>query len=260
MRQRTYLALAIAMGWVWFGLGSPGAEAGRIEFLGHQFVTCRVELPQDRLWLCWKDDAGQLLGSFTRLCRHLAGRGEEVTFAINAGIYSASFEPLGLHVEERRVLRPLNTGAYEGRQFNFYLKPNGVFFIKDGRPAIVETGEYERLALVPDLACQSGPLLLNRGMIHPAFRPGSTNLHWRSGVGVTRSNQAIFVLSVAPLCFHDFARVFKERLGCTEALYLDGDICAVYLPELGYKHDATTRYAGMFAVTRSRVRPANRTP
>ena len=38
-----------------------------------------------------------------------------------------------------------------------------------------------------------------------------------------------------------------------DALYLDGDICAIYLPELGYRgEDPGTRFAGMFAVAARR--------
>jgi len=92
-------------------------------------------------------------------------------------------------------------------------------------------------------------LLLTNGVIHPAFRPGSSNLHWRTGVGVTRENRVVFVLSKQTLNFHDFAVLFRDRLGGDQALYLDGDICGIYLPELGFSEDARSSFAAMFAVT-----------
>jgi uncharacterized protein YigE (DUF2233 family) len=249
MTCRTILALLLVWGWLLRGLEAEGGEAERAEFLGCHFITYRVDPDRDQLWLCWKDAAGKPLGSFSRVRKHLAGRAGEVQFAINAGIYSTDYVPLGLHAEEFKMLCPLNTNNDGNEQFNFHLKPNGVFYMAAGRPGILETGAYARQGIEPELACQSGPMLVIDGAIHPAFRPGSTNLHWRSGVGVNASNQVVFALSLQRLCFHDFARLFKEKLGCHQALYLDGDICAIYLPELGYRDDGTSRFAGMFAVT-----------
>jgi uncharacterized protein YigE (DUF2233 family) len=231
------------------GVVARAGTAERITFLGGEFVAYRVDLATDELALFWQDTKGKPLETFTRLKAHLAAQSRELKFAINAGIYSREGAPLGLHIEEFKVLRPLNLGNLEGGQWNFYLKPNGVFYVHSNRPGIVESPKYPQLEIRPVLACQSGPLLLNNGEIHPVFRPGSTNLHWRSGVGVTKDHQVVFVLSKNPLCFHDFARLFKEKLACDNALYLDGDICAIYLPELGYQGtEKQTRFAGMFAV------------
>jgi uncharacterized protein YigE (DUF2233 family) len=105
------------------------------------------------------------------------------------------------------------------------------------------------LGVKPVLACQSGPLLVINGRIHPAFRPESANYRSRSGVGVTREKKVVFAISEKALRFHDFARLFRDRLDCDNALYLDGEICAIYLPELGFKtDDRTARFAAMFAV------------
>lgn len=64
-----------------------------------------------------------------------------------------------------------------------------------------------------------------------------------------KDRQIVFAISQNALNFHDFARLFKERLRCDDALYLDGDICAIYLPEFGYRGEGSkTLFAGMFAV------------
>ena len=229
------------------------ASAGRakqITFRGVEFVTYSLDLETDDLALCWRDAGGKPLNSFAQLRQRFSAPSRELKFAINAGIFSYDQVPLGLHVEDSKVLRPLNLGDLEGGQGNFYLKPNGVFYVADNHPAIVESAKYAKLGVRPRLACQSGPLLLSEGRIHPAFRADSTNLHWRTGVGVARDRKVVFAISLKPLCFHDFARLFKERLDCDHALYLDGDICAIYLPELGYRAEGgTERFAAMFAVT-----------
>jgi uncharacterized protein YigE (DUF2233 family) len=224
--------------------------AERIRHLDADYVVYWVDSASDELELFWQDDDGQAFGSFARLRKRLASRKRELKFAINSGIYSAGGAPLGLHVERSKVLRELNLGGLEGGQWNFYLKPNGVFYVAGRTAAILESGRFAKLDLRPVLACQSGPLLLEDGQVHPSFRPKSTNFHVRSGVGVTRDSKIVFAISEKTVRFYDFALLFKERLGCDNALYLDGQICAIYLPELGYKAEETgTRFAGLFGVT-----------
>jgi uncharacterized protein YigE (DUF2233 family) len=244
------LVLEVLAGPAWAG------RAERLNFLGTDFVVYWVDFESEELGLFWQDASGKPLATLTRLKEHLAARSLEVKFAINAGIYSTTSGPVGLHIEESKVLRPLNLGEREGGQFNFYLKPNGVFYVAGEGPAVVESGRFAALAVRPRLACQSGPLLVSEGRIHPAFRPESTNLHWRTGVGVTKERKVVFAFSKQALRFHNFARLFQERLECPNALYLDGDICAIYLPELGYPGDqGSVRFAAMFAVT-ARPKPS----
>jgi len=239
---------------VWAG------RAERISYLGAEFVAYWVDLESDELSLRWHDAAGKPLSSFARLRDSLGPRSSDLKFAINAGIFSRDYEPLGLHIEGSNVLRNLNLRSVENGQVNFYMKPNGVFYVADQTPGILESSEFARSGIRPRIASQSGPLLVHAGKIHPSFRPGSSNLHRRSGVGVTKSNQIVFVISVAAINFHDFARLFLVRLGCDNALYLDGEICAIYLPELGYRgEDAKTRFAGMFSViARNKAAPQAR--
>jgi uncharacterized protein YigE (DUF2233 family) len=237
------------------------AKAEEVQFQGEAFMTYSVDLATEDLALCWKDAHGKMLGSFSRLKEHFSAQGREVKFAINAGIFSIDgvvvqeYVPLGLHIEQFKVLRPLNLGSLAEGQFNFYLKPNGVFYVAGNKAAILESEEFGKQNLRPSLACQSGPLLLRNGLIHPAFQPNSTNLHGRTGVGVAKDGQVVFAISKNRVRFHDFARLFKEKLGCDNALYLDGDICAIYLPEKEIREDALTRFAGMFAVLSKPRRP-----
>lgn len=239
------MALSLAL----WPLALQAGKAERLKFLGVEFVVYRLEPENDELALFWQDADGKPLKTFAKLREVTETRSRRLKFAINGGIFTKQNAPLGLHIENFKMLRPLNTGELEGGQFNFYLKPNGVFFVVSNQAGILETSQYAQRQLKPALACQSGPLLLLDGKIHPVFRPGSTNLHWRSGVGVSRDRQVVFAISNDPLCFHDFARFFKEKLECDNALYLDGDICAIYLPELGYRgEDKTQSFAAMFAV------------
>jgi uncharacterized protein YigE (DUF2233 family) len=53
-------------------------------------------------------------------------------------------------------------------------------------------------------------------------------------VGVSTPGQVHFAISEEPVNFHDFARFFRDRLGCADALFLDGGSASgLYAPELG---------------------------
>ena len=86
---------------------------------------------------------------------------------MNGGMYKTDNSPLGLFIESTKVLTTLNTRSANG---NFYLKPNGVFYITtDNQATICKT---ENFTINPKIkyATQSGPMLVINGQIHPAFK------------------------------------------------------------------------------------------
>jgi uncharacterized protein YigE (DUF2233 family) len=192
-----------------------------------RFVSYRVDPRRQRLALYWQDAAGRPLRSLQGLKTYLAGRGQRLLAAMNGGMYRAGNVPLGLFIEAGRVRTPLDTGSGPG---NFYLKPNGVFYLTaDGRAAVCRTSDF-RLSPRIRYATQSGPMLLIDGRIHPAFRPGSANVQIRNGVGILPDGRVLLALSRQPVSFYDFARYF-QRQGCRQALYLDGFVSRAYLPD-----------------------------
>lgn len=113
---------------------------------------------------------------------------------------------------------------------NFYLKPNGVFYISfNKKPNICITEKFIENKNI-NFATQSGPMLVIDGNIHFAFQKNSVNLNIRNGVGILPNNQIIFAMSKKEINFYEFAEYFKE-LGCKNALYLDGFVSRTYLPE-----------------------------
>ncbi len=220
-----------------------------------RYLVFRVK-PEDlgRLELRWRDGRGRPLENFEGLRRFLAAQGREIEFATNAGIYERGPKPCGLTICQGRQEVPLNLAAGEG---NFYLKPNGVFYVgTDGRAGVLEAAEYAQSGLKPRLATQSGPLLLRGGVIHPVFNQKSQNLRQRSGVGVRgEDGQVIFVMTdrrdpaKRVVSFHAFATFFLE-LGCQNALFLDGDLSDF---AVNVKPDTVFRpqtYAGMLVLER----------
>ena len=151
-------------------------------------------------------------------------------------MYRTDFGPVGLYIENGRELAPANTTTLTGKPSqipNFYKKPNGVFYLGNIEAGVLETGRF--LAERPNakFATQSGPMLVIDGAIHPAFIVASTDRKPRNGVGVSSPTEVHFVLANGWVNFHEFARFFRDGLGCNDTLFLDGGVASgLYAPEL----------------------------
>lgn len=181
----------------------------------------------------WKQADGTPYGSIQVLREVLEAEGRELIFAVNGGIYSENFTPLGLYIEDGKRFYQLNKVDGGG---NFFLKPNGVFYITAAGARVVQTEDYQPEGEVIN-AVQSGPMLVIRGKLHPRFIEGYQSKHIRNGVGIDREGRVVFAISNSPVNFHDFGTLFRDVLGCPNALYLDGAISEMYAPEL-------TRFGG----------------
>ncbi len=216
--MKKLLILALLMS---FWQAARGAET--------RYTVVTVDLAREDLRIFLADDAGQPFKRFFRLANWLAQRDLHLEFAVNAGMYHHDFSPVGLLVQDGKELAPLNRDAGFG---NFFLKPNGVFLVTAAGPQVVESGEYPALAKGVRLATQSGPLLLRKGVMHPAFLADATSRHIRNGVGIV-DGKAVFVMSEQPVTLYEFAAYFRDQLKCQDALYLDGSISSLYSQALG---------------------------
>jgi len=192
-------------------------------------IVCRVDVRKESLRLFLNDPAGQPLHTFKAVDDMIGASRQKLAFAMNAGMFHPDYAPVGLFIDGGKEVAPLNTAAGSG---NFFLKPNGVFLVDDHGPRIVDTSQFAGFRGKVTLATQSGPLLVHAGNIHAALGPKSTSRLIRNGVGVDASGAAVFAISEDPVNFHEFARLFKEKLGCQDALYFDGVVSSVYVPAL----------------------------
>jgi uncharacterized protein YigE (DUF2233 family) len=175
----------------------------------------------------WKDDKGQIFRSIQNLKQFLETKNQELRFAMNGGMYMKDNSPQGLFIQDGIALTSLDTLSGTG---NFYLKPNGVFYItKDNKGVVCESNKFIDNGEI-NFATQSGPMLVIDGKIHPAFKKGSVNLNIRNGVGILPDSTVVFAMSKREINFYDFAEYFKS-MGCENALYLDGFVSRTYLPE-----------------------------
>ena len=248
--RNKFLAISL-LGAAWFGLGAlavradnPSPALQTIAFRGQSFLVRTVDPHKEDLRLFWKDDQGNPLHDFASLEKFVSSKGELLLFAANAGMFQPDFQPVGLLVQDGDEKSPLNLHDGTG---NFYLKPNGVFVINEKHEAIVvESSAYTVLLTPVTWATQSGPLLVIGGNIHPDFIPDSKNKYIRSGVGVRKDGMIIFAISRNPVNFYDFADLFRTKLKCPNALYLDGGISAFYVP--GEKDTVSHSFGPMFGL------------
>ncbi|NHZ37538.1 phosphodiester glycosidase family protein [Massilia rubra] len=197
-----------------------------------RFTVVTIDPARQDLRLFLYDEAGQPFQGFARLQEWLQGRKQRLVFGVNAGMYHPGFAPVGLHVENGKQLALLNLDDGKG---NFFMKPNGVFVLGKGGPAVVESSAYPSYAakaVEVRLATQSGPMLVIDGQLHPRFDPESPSRYVRNGVGVV-DGKAIFVISNVPVTFHELATYFRDTLHCKNALYLDGSISSLFSSALG---------------------------
>lgn len=191
-----------------------------------------------QLKLFWQDDDQQTLLTFDNLINTLPPS-QTLAFAMNAGMYNASYAPIGYTVIEGEEKRALNLKEGGG---NFHLLPNGVMWWDQASKVkiteshalaeLIETGEAKIW-----YATQSGPMLVIDSEIHPQFNADSHSLKFRNGVGVCSDGSIQLVNSNQPVNFYQFAELFKEELSCPNALFLDGGIAsALYAPSID-KHD-----------------------
>lgn len=171
-----------------------------------------------------KDDAP--LRNFAELSKLLGKKSKNIVFAMNAGMYDDAGNAIGLYVENQKQRVPINQRSAEG---NFYLKPNGVFWMDAAGPHIDTTDAFAlKPNAAPIWATQSGPMLVIDGVVNSRFAPDGTSRHIRNGVCVTGSSTAIFVISSTEVSLGKFARFMREDLKCANALYLDGEVSSLW--------------------------------
>jgi uncharacterized protein YigE (DUF2233 family) len=104
-------------------------------------ISYIVDTKQQDIKLYWKDDRQESFKSIENLKIWLAKNQKVLVFAMNGGMYKQDNSPLGLFIEDQKTVTPLNTANANG---NFYLKPNGVFYITTiGIPAICPTEKFK---------------------------------------------------------------------------------------------------------------------
>jgi uncharacterized protein YigE (DUF2233 family) len=218
--------------------GEAAADGCRTEtFEETDYTVCSYDLTKADLRVFWRKADGTPYATFSALAEDLAAADRSLAFAMNGGMYQDDLAPVGLLIVDGKELKSANTVTLSPDVKpvpNFYKKPNGIFFLGNGEAGIVETEAFLKENPPAEFATQSGPMLVIDDAIHPAFIAGSSDRKQRNGVGVSDPTQVHFAISEGVVNFHDFARLFRDRLGCEDALFLDGGSApGIYSPALG---------------------------
>ena len=252
MRALRTLQIVAAIVLVAAGPIAHALESRVINADGVDYRVVAVAPARETLELRWKDDAGKPIASIQQLRDGSTANGRRLLFAANAGIYDTSLRPLGLHIEDGKTLRSLNTVQGNPGSGNFSIPPNGVFWVDTaGNAGVASTAEWHESPRQARLASQSGPMLVIDGEINPRFDAESDSLKWRSGVCAPTPDRVEFVVSLAPVSFHAFASLFRDQLQCRNALYLDGSLSRIWTAADGYSGAPAFMvrpYVGMFAL------------
>lgn len=193
-----------------------------VEFEGSGHIVCKIDR-RYRMRLALNGENGKPYGS---LAAFIAGQQASagLVLAMNAGMYEPDLSPVGLYVEDGRMLGPLRKEDGYG---NFFMKPNGVFFIGRDGAGIMTTEAFAKRDAGVRFATQSGPMLVINGKIHPRFEPNGTSRYIRNGVGIQGPHTVFLAISTEPVSLGRFARLFRDKLGCANALFFDGGISAL---------------------------------
>ncbi|MGH1336710.1 MAG: phosphodiester glycosidase family protein [Aureispira sp.] len=223
-----------------------------VEWKGATYLV--LEVAPEALQFFLENKEQQKFRSFKNLEQYLNDEKQQLLLAMNGGMYlpDQNNEPQGLYIEDetvRKALEPLT--SHRPKKTNFYLHPNGVFYIQTNGVAVVQANEAFQVVQEDKqyqgikYATQSGPMLVIDKQLHPAFTPNSKNKHFRNAVGILPNGKVALVLSQEQICFHDMATLFRDRLNCENALYLDGFVSRVYYPALEAYNDAQQGNFGM---------------
>ena len=132
--------------------------------------------------------------------------------------------PIGLLISGKKKVNSLNLNGGGG---NFFLKPNAVFSIsKSGKVEITESTIFKRKSF---MAFQSGPAMILKSVVHPAFNYFSKNLNFRSAIGLFKDDkgveQVILAVSKKKVNLFDMAEMLLNRFGCDNAVSLQSGNC-----------------------------------
>jgi uncharacterized protein YigE (DUF2233 family) len=99
-------------------------------------------------------------------------------------------------------------------------------------------------------------MLVIDGKLHPKISDEGPSRKVRNGVGVRDGGHTVLLaVSEEAVSFGAFARLFRDALGCPDALFLDGSISALYAPALG-RSDGLLPLGPMIAIRQRSARAA----
>lgn len=173
----------------------------------------------------YKDQFGNRFWNIWNVKQSVEKQGKQLVFAMNGGMYTESYTPVGLFINRGKQNQPINL---KNGNDNFCWKPNGVFAIDNNGKAQVTVSEKFSPSNIR-FATQSGPMVLINGKMHEGFE-SSTSTYIRNAVGVKANGDVFFCISLKAVTFQQLAE-FMLKSNCVNALYFDGSVSEMYCPQ-----------------------------
>ncbi len=207
---------------------SVDSDCRSVSFEGAALTHCVADPTQHRIKTVLNNSDGKPYRSLRAYADAVGNEDDTIAFAFNAGMFDEEGDPIGYFVEDKERLSRLNRADGPG---NFHMKPNGVFYGTGGKWRVTSTEWFFKTVRDrPSFGTQSGPLLVTAGNLHPEITEDGPSKAVRNGVGVDAAGKAHFVLSETPVSFGLLARFYRDELKTDNALYLDGNVSALWDP------------------------------
>ena len=197
-----------------------------MRFEEHVYAVADVNLQTEEIVFTTSND--KRMKTFLEIVNNLSSAGVKPILVTNAGIYGTDNRPLGLLISPKGKLHNVSTTAGSGN----FSWDSAVFQISDdGTASIVPARSWQDNPHTI-AATQSGPQLASSGKINQSFQPQSTWSFRRTSIGIDQSNRRLvrLVVSREPVTLFELATFMVKELHCSEALHLDGDLSAFYVP------------------------------
>ena len=205
---------------------APKVALRCMRFEEHLYAVADVNLQTEEIVFTTTDD--KRMETFPEVVSNLSIAGVKPILVTNAGIYGTNNRPLGLLISPKGKLHNVNAAAGSGN----FSWDSAVFQISDdGTASIVPARSWQDNPHTI-AATQSGPQLASSGKINQSFQPQSKWSFRRTSIGIDQSNRRLvrLVVSREPVTLFELATFMVKELHCSEALHLDGDLSAFYVP------------------------------
>ncbi len=235
---------------------APAFSLRYITFKDHLYAVADVNLEsQEIIFSTAVDNKPE---TYPVVISKLYSAGLKPVLITNGGIYGIDSQPLGLLITPGGKKHDVNIKAGSGN----FSWDSAVFQILDGGAASIVPARDWQDNPHTIAATQSGPQLASSSKINQGFQPQSRFSFRRTAAGVDRSNKRIVHLVVTrdSVTLFELATFMVDELHCSEALHLDGDLSAFYIPSSPDKFvfsDPGERIVTALSVI-EKVKPGNR--
>lgn len=179
----------------------------------------------NNIQMFYKDQSDNRFWNIWNVKQSVEKQGKQLVFAMNGGMYTPLYKPVGLFIDQGKEIQPINLKNGDN---NFCWKPNGVFAIDNNGKAQVTVSEKFSNSNIR-FATQSGPMVLINGRMHEGFESSNSG-YVRNAVGVKSNGDVFFCISLKAVTFQQLAE-FMMKNNCVNALYFDGSVSEMYCPQ-----------------------------